>query len=166
MLVPLPLPKTWDVVRCFLDYPNDKSDDATHPALVLAAHEADKFKKGSPPLVVVAGGTGVFDLSCHPPKRRRIRNGEIPLKLGLCLGAGLSKETKFCFAEEGIVALPWEIDFFRCDPRLPHANGEPIFGSLNQMHRDFASFRTILLPSPEYRNLKASMDAAVRAVLL
>ena len=69
-------------------------------------------------------------------------------------------------AEEGIVALPWDIDFFRCNPLFPYEPGEPLFGSLNQKHRDFESFRTILLPSPEYRNLQKSMDAAVRAVLL
>lgn len=165
MLIASALPKRWDVVRCFLDYPHDNCATDTHPGLVLASFRSGTLKAGSLPIVVVAGGTGVFDMSRHPPKRRKTHNGEIPLKEALCLAAGLTKETKFCFAAEGIRALPWDTDFFRCDPRDPHAHGEPLFGSLDQKHRDFKSFETILLASPEYKKLDALINYAVREVI-
>ena len=158
-----PLPKRWDVVRCYCEYPHDKHRDSTHPALVLTIIPAQEMGNKTP-LVVVAVGTGTFD-----PKtglRRKIALGEIPLNLELCQSAGLSKETKFCFDENGIFVFPWDNEFFRWDPETPHDQGEPLFGSLDTKCKGFERFSTTFAASPEYRLLEDVIRRLVQRLVL
>lgn len=155
-----PIPKQWDVVRCFMEYPHDTHNSATHPALVL--HVVESHKVGNAcPIVVVAGGTGTH--SPESGKRRKVHRGEIPLSLELCKSAGLSKETKFCFSEEGVIALYWDDEFFRWDPSNPNLQGEPLFGALDTRSGEFERFRVLFTNGPEYKNLSKVVAQALQA---
>lgn len=166
MLITIPpQPNRFDIVRCYLNYPHDKHPAATHPALVLQVFSPGKIEGLPVPIVVVAGGTGVFESATGGGKvRKKIFNGEIPLKEDLCLSAGLKKETKFCFAREGVIAFPWDNDFFRWDPNTPHAHGEPLYGALDRKHRSFRDFKLIFDDSPEGRVIDDTINHAIRCL--
>ena len=154
-----PLPSEWDVVRCYLEYPHDQRSDRTHPALVLKVVPPGSIGNVNA-IVVVAGGTGTYESLNH--RRRKIQRGEIPFNLELCKSAGLIKETKFCFSEEGVFAFPWDSEFFRWDAANPTLLGEPIFGRLNIKGTAFERFRDLFLASPELKALPSVINNAVR----
>ena len=154
-----PLPKQWDVVRCFMKYSHDAHPDNTHPAVVLNITRPEE--SGSRlALITVAGGTSSHD--SFSGTRKKVYSGEFELLPDLCKGAGLPNQTKFDFSSAGIRTHPWDSNFFRWDPNNPNKHGEPLFGSLDTASQSFERFSTVFKASPEFRCLSDVIINSIR----
>ncbi|HDS1832059.1 TPA: hypothetical protein QEM92_002707 [Stenotrophomonas maltophilia] len=160
MQLPISLPGKGSVVRCRLPYPHLNHPANTHPALVLNSIEAGRVPSLKTAVLIVAGGTSVFDSN---NVRKKLHRGEVAMSIELSLSAGLSKETKFCFAPEAIFAFPFDDSFFPYDASKV-MSGYPIFGKLNTSSSHYQRFETLRLDS-HFADTTPSQKSALKALL-